>query len=131
MSYEKREWRSPLFFILGPDPFSRRADGCLLHRIQTFYPDDNIIISEGACHAEQRLNYYDFLDQERASEQLERLSIDEREALTQRSIALIVSEDENSDVPIVYFRIEGNDDLVQEGMKLLAKILPTTRLAIL
>ena len=124
MSYDKNQWRESNFYILGPDPFARRVDGSLLNRIQTFYPDDRIIISAGACHSDQRLEYYDYLDAVRALQNQERLSEDQRDQLSQRSIALIVTEDEDTGEPIVYFREEGNAELVQEGLNLLREILP-------
>lgn len=124
MLYDRNQWQAPDFYILGPDPFARRVDGSLLNRIQTFYPDDKIIISAGACHSEQRLKYYDYLDSVRALQNQERLSEDQRDQLSQRSIALIVTENEDTGEPIVYFREEGNAELIQEGLNLLREILP-------
>src|SRR5690242_5348428 len=80
--------------VIGPRPFARDSQGQLATRIGTLFPSKNVLYTQPpGVHAWQRLNFIDFLNQQRNTSGLEPLSSAEEQALATDSVDLIMEAD--------------------------------------
>jgi hypothetical protein len=80
--------------LIGPHPFAKDAQGQLLTRIGTLFPDHSVLYTEApAIHACQRMAYIEQVNAGRAANGIAALSLEEEDQLCSRSVDLILEED--------------------------------------
>jgi len=79
--------------IVGDPPFARDVHGKPASRIATLFPGSATMVTLPGIHATQRLAYVDRLNRERAGRGLPKLTREEEDAETARSVDLIMEDD--------------------------------------
>lgn len=80
--------------IIGPPLFAKDAEGQLLTRIGTAFPDFEVIYTRlPGVHAWQRAGFIDLVNERRAANNLGPLSPEEEERVAARSVDLIIEPD--------------------------------------
>lgn len=80
--------------VIGPRPFAKDAQGQLTTRIGTLFPAANVLFTQApGVHAWQRLNFLDYLNQQRAQSSLPPLTAAEEQTLAINSVDLIFETD--------------------------------------
>jgi hypothetical protein len=79
--------------IIGPHPLSKDGQGRLLARIGTVFPYENTVVTLPGIHATQRAAFLDQLDQQRCTSGLGPLGSEERSAIWQSAVDLMMTKD--------------------------------------
>ena len=80
--------------VIGPRPFAKDAQGQLSTRIGTLFPSQNVLFTQApGVHAWQRLNFLDYVNQQRAQSSMPALTSAEEQALAINSVDLIFEPD--------------------------------------
>src|SRR5260221_3243752 len=80
--------------VIGPRPFAKDAQGLLATRIGTLFPAANVLFTKApGVHAWQRVNFIDYLNQQRAQNSLPPLTAEEEQILATDSVDLIFEVD--------------------------------------
>src|SRR5947208_8665148 len=80
--------------VIGPRPFVRDAQGQLITRIGTLFPERRVLYTQApGVHAWQRLNYLDTVNAQRAAGSLPCLTQAEEQAIASDSVDLIIEAD--------------------------------------
>jgi hypothetical protein len=80
--------------VIGPRPLARDVQGLLATRIGTLFPAANVLFTKApGVHAWQRLNFIDYVNQQRAQNSLPPLTAAEEQVLATDSVDLIFEAD--------------------------------------
>src|SRR4029079_8778873 len=80
--------------VIGPRPFAKDGQGQLTTRIGTLFAAANVLYTQApGVHAWQRLNFLDYLNQQRAKSSLPALTAAEEQTLAINSVDLIFETD--------------------------------------
>jgi len=112
--------------IIGPGLFAKNDQGCLLSRIATVFPDDDVIVTGPGIHFFQQEAYLNSLDQKLEAASLAPLTPEEKNMRRRRAVSLFV--DDGS----VQIRPDpDNMPLVFAADSVLQQILPKSRIRFL
>lgn len=116
---------SPLL-MLGEHPFARTPQGKLKCRIGTLFPRDGVLVTAPGVHATQRQAYLDWLDEQRTALGRALLSADERSAIWNRAVDLVVEHDR------LFIRPDpANMELAFEADNVLQEMVPKSKIRFL
>lgn len=79
--------------IIGAHPLAKDANGRLISRIGTLFPFANTLVTLPGMHATQRIAFVDTLEQERQQQGLGPLKQEDRSAVWQNAVDLIMEDD--------------------------------------
>jgi hypothetical protein len=79
--------------IIGEHPWSRDEQGHLTSHIATYFARTHVLVTLPGIHAEQRVAYFDWLNQQRKAEGGASLTSEEEEAECAQSVDLIIEKD--------------------------------------
>jgi len=79
--------------IVGERPFSKDVHGKSVSRIASLFPHAGTMVTLPGIHATQRLAYVDLLNRQRAERGLPKLTREEEDAETAKSVDLIMEDD--------------------------------------
>ncbi len=79
--------------ILGEHPFARTPQGKLKCRIGTIFPHEGVLVMLPGIHATQRQSFVDWVDAHRRASGHPALSADERTAIWNGAVDLVVEDD--------------------------------------
>ena len=80
--------------LMGPHPFARDESGAQVTRIGTLFPAQHVLYTQSpGVHAWQRSQFVQYLNDERAAQQLPALTLEEEIAVSTESVDLIFEPD--------------------------------------
>ena len=112
----------PGFILIGEDPFAVNENGVLIQRIQTFFIERQAYITVPGTHAEQRLTYIDYLNQERENSGQSKLTLCEQDSILVDSVSIVIQFDDDTNKPFIGVRNDGDLSRALRGKDVLCKL---------
>ena len=123
-------FKKPGFILIGADPFAVNKDGDLIQRIQTFFIGNQAYITVPGTHAEQRLTFIDYLNQERENCGLPKLTPCERDTILPDAVSIVIQFDDETGKPYIGIRNDGDLPRAVRGREILLQIFPEDQVRI-
>ncbi len=117
-------FKKPGFILIGADPFAVNENGDLIQRIQTFFVDRQAYITVPGTHADQRLTFVDFLNQERENSGQPKLTSCECDSIFVDAVSIVIQFDDETGKPYIGVRNDGDLSRAVRGREVLCQIYP-------
>ena len=112
----------PGFILIGADPFAVKENGDLIQRIQTFFVGRQAYITVPGTHADQRLTFIDYLNQERENNGQPKLTSSECDKVFVDAVSIVIQFDDETGNPYIGVRNDGDLSRAELGRQVLCQI---------
>ena len=112
----------PGFILIGADPFAVNENGVLIQRIQTFFIERQAYITVPGTHAEQRLTFVDYLNQERENRGQPKLTRSESDTIFVDAVSIVIQFDDETGKPYIGVRNDGDLSRAVRGRDVLCQL---------
>ena len=119
---EAMPFKNSDFILIGADPFAVNENGCLIQSIQTFFVGHKAYITVPGTHADQRLTFTDYLNQEREKCGQPKLTHSECDAIYVDAVSIVIQFDDETGKPYIGVRNDGDMNRAVRGRDVLCQI---------
>lgn len=118
------------FILIGSDPLTVAPNGKWLCRIQTLFIERQAIITTPGVHADQRLLFIDYLNQQRELNGQAKLTKREEYNILSDAVAIVAQYDEVTNEPYIGIRTDSDPERAMRGREVLCKVIPPEKVRI-